>query len=347
MSRTQRFRPTGAVVATGAVLGAIALAGCSAGQITQTDTQVPAVVGAQRRGRRGRWCATRTSSSASRPRAPTSTRGGGAAPLKMSIVNSGIQPDRLVSASSPAAASVDDHRRRRCSTRSGAAHRGRRRGGPPRRAAPAASPVRSGAPAAAGPTRPERGRRPAQRRADHAPGDEIGGAGQEEGQAPAAEPSSAAPATPRAGTGGAEAGGREGQVVLTGLTEDVRAGLTYPVVLNFERAGQVTLDRAGRAPGGAARGRARRVTARARAVRGGFRCAECGHQAAQWVGRCPSCQAWGSLEQSAPAAGRVAGAGSRPARRPPRPAGSPTSPSTPPAPAPPACPNWTGCWAAG
>ena len=46
MSRTPRFRPTGAVVATGAVLGALALAGCGAGQITQTDTQVPAVVGA-------------------------------------------------------------------------------------------------------------------------------------------------------------------------------------------------------------------------------------------------------------------------------------------------------------
>jgi DNA repair protein RadA/Sms len=39
------------------------------------------------------------------------------------------------------------------------------------------------------------------------------------------------------------------------------------------------------------------VTSRARAPRAGFRCAECGHQAAQWVGRCPSCQAWGTLEQ--------------------------------------------------
>jgi DNA repair protein RadA/Sms len=63
------------------------------------------------------------------------------------------------------------------------------------------------------------------------------------------------------------------------------------------------------------------VTARTRAARGGYRCAECGHQAAQWVGRCPTCQAWGTLEEAAPiAAARprqrvVAGAPSAPARR--------------------------------
>jgi len=58
-----------------------------------------------------------------------------------------------------------------------------------------------------------------------------------------------------------------------------------------------------------------------RAIRSGYRCTECGHQAAQWVGRCPSCQAWGSLEAAAPvptAGGRkriAAGAPSAPARR--------------------------------
>ena len=63
------------------------------------------------------------------------------------------------------------------------------------------------------------------------------------------------------------------------------------------------------------------MTPRARTARGGYRCTECGHQAAQWVGRCPSCQAWGSLEQSAPAAAAgartriAAGAPSAPARR--------------------------------
>jgi DNA repair protein RadA/Sms len=60
------------------------------------------------------------------------------------------------------------------------------------------------------------------------------------------------------------------------------------------------------------------VTARARSTRAAHRCTECGHLATQWVGRCPSCQAWGSLEQvSAPAPVRrvAAGAPSAPARR--------------------------------
>ncbi|MDT7668151.1 MAG: hypothetical protein QOC74_934, partial [Pseudonocardiales bacterium] len=29
------------------------------------------------------------------------------------------------------------------------------------------------------------------------------------------------------------------------------------------------------------------------------RCTECGHQVAKWVGRCPECQSWGSIEQGA------------------------------------------------
>ncbi len=33
----------------------------------------------------------------------------------------------------------------------------------------------------------------------------------------------------------------------------------------------------------------------------GFSCSECGHLAAKWHGRCPQCQAWGTLTQSAPA----------------------------------------------
>ena len=63
------------------------------------------------------------------------------------------------------------------------------------------------------------------------------------------------------------------------------------------------------------------MTPRARAGRTSYRCAECGHQAAQWVGRCPSCQAWGSLQEAAPAVAAtprtrvVAGAPATPARR--------------------------------
>ena len=52
--------------------------------------------------------------------------------------------------------------------------------------------------------------------------------------------------------------------------------------------------------------------------RPGYRCGECGHEVAKWFGRCPECQAWGTLEEvGAPRQGlaRVAaGAPSSPAR---------------------------------
>jgi DNA repair protein RadA/Sms len=35
-------------------------------------------------------------------------------------------------------------------------------------------------------------------------------------------------------------------------------------------------------------------------------CAECGHQVAQWVGRCPGCGAWGSIQESSSGAGDAA-----------------------------------------
>ncbi|WP_216213963.1 DNA repair protein RadA [Amycolatopsis aidingensis] len=49
-----------------------------------------------------------------------------------------------------------------------------------------------------------------------------------------------------------------------------------------------------------------------------YRCADCGYETAKWVGRCPECQAWGTVEErgdSRPAIARVAaGAPSAPAR---------------------------------
>jgi len=49
-----------------------------------------------------------------------------------------------------------------------------------------------------------------------------------------------------------------------------------------------------------------------------YRCGECGYEAPKWVGRCPECQAWGTLEErgdARPAIARVAaGAPSAPAR---------------------------------
>ena len=62
------------------------------------------------------------------------------------------------------------------------------------------------------------------------------------------------------------------------------------------------------------------MTSRPRTARATFRCTACDHRTAQWVGRCPSCQAWGTLEQvaaaAAPPRARVAaGAPTSPARR--------------------------------
>jgi DNA repair protein RadA/Sms len=55
-----------------------------------------------------------------------------------------------------------------------------------------------------------------------------------------------------------------------------------------------------------------------RAARPNYRCADCGHEVAKWVGRCPECQAWGTVEQLAAArpglAKVVAGVPSSPAR---------------------------------
>ncbi len=53
----------------------------------------------------------------------------------------------------------------------------------------------------------------------------------------------------------------------------------------------------------------------ARTARPSYRCAECGHAEAKWVGRCPECQAWGTLEEvGAPRGTITAGLTSTPAR---------------------------------
>jgi DNA repair protein RadA/Sms len=54
------------------------------------------------------------------------------------------------------------------------------------------------------------------------------------------------------------------------------------------------------------------TTTKARGARAAYRCADCGHEVAKWVGRCPECQAWGTVEEIAaarPALARVGIAG--------------------------------------
>lgn len=57
------------------------------------------------------------------------------------------------------------------------------------------------------------------------------------------------------------------------------------------------------------------MTRNVRAARTGYRCADCGHDVAKWLGRCPECQAWGTLQEHAAPARVAAGAPSSPARR--------------------------------
>ncbi|MCI2424006.1 DNA repair protein RadA [Saccharopolyspora sp. K220] len=56
----------------------------------------------------------------------------------------------------------------------------------------------------------------------------------------------------------------------------------------------------------------------ARTTRPGYRCADCGHEVTKWVGRCPNCQAWGTIDETAPARPALAkvsaGAPATPAR---------------------------------
>jgi DNA repair protein RadA/Sms len=60
------------------------------------------------------------------------------------------------------------------------------------------------------------------------------------------------------------------------------------------------------------------VVRNTKTVRSNYRCAECGLEVGKWVGRCPECQAWGTLEEAAAArpalAKVVAGAPSSPAK---------------------------------
>ena len=47
------------------------------------------------------------------------------------------------------------------------------------------------------------------------------------------------------------------------------------------------------------------AVARSRPTPAGYRCAECGWRTVKWVGRCPECQGWGTVQEAEPTAGRV------------------------------------------
>jgi copper(I)-binding protein len=226
VSRMVRIRPTAAAL-VGAVAAAVTLAGCGAGQITQTDTQLSAVDGANVQ---VGTIALRDSVIEFNDRAEGAAvyPRGGSAPLSMSIVNAGSQADRLVSVSSPIATSVQI-------TGTSDLPAGQRllvEGTPPAPAAPAL-PAAPGAPAVPG--APAAPGAPATPGAPAAPGTPAAPG------APAATTAPPAPggSTPPPATPPVSGGMREANIVLTGLREDITAGPTYPVTFTFEHAGQI------------------------------------------------------------------------------------------------------------
>jgi copper(I)-binding protein len=212
----------------GALIAAVAVAGCGAGQITQTARQVAAVEGANATaGHISVRNATIEFDEAGHGAAVHPI--GGSAPLEMLIVNTGAEIDRLVAASSPVAESVQISGVLRIPGGRALAIKG----APAALAAPApaqATPGATPAPAEAGAQGTPTATPPTT--AGAAPG----------AAAPTTAPSDSATITivPPAVADGVAADG--GSIVLTGLREDVQAGLTYPLTLTFERAGEVRFD---------------------------------------------------------------------------------------------------------
>ncbi|WP_214367748.1 copper chaperone PCu(A)C [Pseudonocardia sp. H11422] len=167
MSRTKRIRPTGAAVVIGAMIGMVGLAGCGAGQISQTSNQVAAVSGANIVV--GHIAVRNALIEYPVGVAPAAAvyRPGETAPIQMAIVNESDEADRLVRATSRVAGSVQ----------------------------------------LSGDT--------------SLPGNHLLVSGTEVRALP---------------------NSNEVQITLAGLTDEIRPGLSYPVLLTFERAGDVVVD---------------------------------------------------------------------------------------------------------
>jgi copper(I)-binding protein len=196
----------------GALIAAVAIAGCGAGQITQTSRQVAAVEGANA-------TAAQISVRNAMIEFDEAAHGaaiypvGGSAPLEMVIVNAGAEVDRLVAASSPVADSVQI---------SGVL---RIPGGQALTIEGAPAELTAQAPGTATPTA--------------TPSPTPGASAPTTTAPPTSTPPTSAPEPTQAAAQG-EPG--VGHIVLTGLHEDVQAGLTYPLILTFERAGELRFD---------------------------------------------------------------------------------------------------------
>ncbi len=250
------------VLAVGAVAGALALAGCGAGQITQTSSQVSGVGGAsanigQIAIREAAFPFTGNGKSA------VIYPQGGTAPLTMTVVNFGGQDDKLTGASSPAATSVTISGDATIASGRLLLVNGEPAGAPsaPGSAQATAAPGSAQATPAPGTARatpaPSATQAagaatatvaPGAATATAAPGGATATAAPGAATATPAPGATAAAAAPTSGagvaptTGPLAAGTTTAQVVLTGLKQNLAVGPTYPVVLTFQRAGEVTVQ---------------------------------------------------------------------------------------------------------
>lgn len=221
------------VLVIGAVVGTVVLGGCGAGQVAQTAYQANSSGGATLN---ANGIAIRDAQIAygAEPEGAAVHPAGTSAPLEMHVINQSTQDDRLVSASSPIAASVAINGPTDLPAgvamvvggESGTAGQTVPGSNEPS-AAPPLDATLPGEPSAANPAAPPS--------ADvNEPSDlSPTGSASPSGEAPAAglqPPPAIAEVVPST---------RYTQIVLTGLREDIRAGLQYEVVLTFERAGQV------------------------------------------------------------------------------------------------------------
>jgi copper(I)-binding protein len=228
-------RPVRGVLVVGAVVGSVALGGCAAGQVAQTAYQANAAGGA-----------TVTTNGIAIRDAEIAYNGpvrnanvysaGGSAPLEMHIVNQSTQDDRLVSASSPVAASVQISGQTDlpagvemvvgAETSTGGQTQ------PGASEAPPSPPLDAGLPGGPSATNPAAPPSAPQQPSDTSPT----GAANPSGEAPVAG------LQPPPAIKSVDPSTRFTQIVLTGLRDDIRAGLKYDLVLTFERAGQVHIS---------------------------------------------------------------------------------------------------------
>ncbi|HEV2783249.1 MAG TPA: hypothetical protein VGX25_28025 [Actinophytocola sp.] len=218
---TNRRTVAAAVGAVAAGLtAALALAGCSAGQDTQTDSVLPSVNGTQ-----GRVGAIMIRDAMFAYPDGGAYPSGGRATLVLTIVNTGPQPDELVEVSSPVAQDAEISGDRNLT---------------PRRA------IAVGTPGEAADTEPTSSA-PATTRtpsstvaptSTSAPSSAPGSPTSAPGSPPSSAPSSSAPTS--ASEEPTELG--RATIVLTGLTSALMPGKTYAVTFVFRNAGSVTLD---------------------------------------------------------------------------------------------------------